>query len=67
MRLLVNVVGSPPQVSCPHPCLFELCRAVATPMYFPNYEYLMQELGLNSEVAVVFNVEEHKAVITGTW
>lgn len=26
-----------------------------------------QELGLNSEVAVVFNVEEKKAVITGTW
>ncbi|CAM9288755.1 unnamed protein product [Ectocarpus sp. 6 AP-2014] len=26
-----------------------------------------KELGLNSEVAVVFNVEERKAVITGTW
>ncbi|CAM9379318.1 unnamed protein product [Ascophyllum nodosum] len=29
----------------------------------PDYK----ELGLNSEVAVVFNVEEKKAVITGTW
>lgn len=28
---------------------------------------LPQALGLNSEVAVVFNVEERKAVITGTW
>nr|AIT70089.1 phosphoenolpyruvate carboxykinase [Sargassum horneri] len=30
-----------------------------------NEDY--KELGLNSEVAVVFNVEESKAVITGTW
>lgn len=30
-----------------------------------NADY--KELGLNSEVAVVFNVEEKKAVITGTW
>jgi phosphoenolpyruvate carboxykinase (ATP) len=26
-----------------------------------------KEMGLNSEVAVIFNVEEKTAVITGTW
>lgn len=32
-----------------------------------QFTLVQQELGLNSDVAVVFNVEERKAVITGTW